>query len=272
MIKKQKSIWYLSAFFIFLIHMIPFYILVNIAFKSPTDSTSKWIPPIYLYISNFTNAWKSANLGSALINNILIVVCSVTFIIIFGASAGYPLARIKTRFNTVIYFFIVSCMIVPALTVLVPLYKFMVDIKAMNTLQGVILIHISFFLPISIFLYTGFIRTIPKELDEAAMIDGANAFQVFFKIILPLLKPVTATIIILTGVGIWNDYQFSLFFLQKRSVQTITVSLAQFFAQFESEIGWVAAGCLICSIPLAMMYLFLQKYFIKGLSAGAVKG
>ncbi len=163
-------------------------------------------------------------------------------------------------------------MIVPALTILVPLYKFVVDIGGINTRWAIILVHITFSLPLTIFLFTGFIGSVPRELDEAALIDGCNRFQIFFKIILPLLKPITSTVIILVGVGIWNDYQFSVFFLQKRDVATITVSLSQFFSQFQNDLSYVAAGCIIGMLPLAVLYMALQKYFIKGLSDGAIKG
>lgn len=114
------------------------------------------------------------------------------------------------------------------LTTLVPLYQLYVDIGAMNTYWGIVLLLVTFNMPITIFLYTGFIGSIPKELDEAAMIDGMSRFRLFFKIILPLLKPITATVIIMTGVGVWNDYQFSLFFLQKLNMHTVTVALSSF--------------------------------------------
>ncbi|WP_236687341.1 carbohydrate ABC transporter permease [Geobacillus sp. ZGt-1] len=127
-------------------------------------------------------------------------------------------------------------------------------------------------LPITIFLFTGFINTIPRELDEAAMIDGMSRFSLFFRIIMPLLKPVTVTVMILTGVNVWNDYQFSVFFLQSSESHTLTVALSSFFSQYVNNVGWVAAGSLLSSLPIIILYLFLQKYFISGLSSGAVKG
>ncbi|HEY4391917.1 MAG TPA: ABC transporter permease subunit, partial [Paenibacillus sp.] len=119
---------------------------------------------------------------------------------------------------------------------------------------------------------TGFINTVPRELDEAGLIDGSSRPGIFFRIILPLLKPITATVIIIMGVQIWNDYQFSIFFLQKVQVQTIPVALSKFISQFSNQINWVAAGCLIGMMPMAIVYLFLQKYFIKGMADGAIKG
>ena len=162
-------------------------------------------------------------------------------------------------------------MIVPSLTILVSLYKLVVDIGGIDTYWATILIQVTFFLPLSIFLYTGFLNTIPQELDEAALIDGCNRFTVFVYVLLPLLKPVTATLIILVGVFIWNDYQFSVFFLQKAEVQTFPVALSAFFSQYQNNINWVAAGCLIVILPAVGVYAFLQRYFIKGLTDGIAK-
>jgi len=113
---------------------------------------------------------------------------------------------------------------------------------------------------------------VPKELDEAGLIDGCSRYGIFLKIILPLLKPITATVIILIGVQVWNDYQFSVFFLQKKAMMTIPVTLSGFISQFHSNVNWVAAGCFMGMMPLVAVYLFLQKYFVKGMVDGAVKG
>lgn len=153
-----------------------------------------------------------------------------------------------------------------------PLYKFIVDIGGMNSYWSIILLHVTFNLPMTIFLFTGFISSIPVELDEAAMMDGMSRFGLFFRIIMPLLKPITATATILAGVNVWNDYQFSVFFLQSPEMKTMTVSLSSFFSQYTNNIGWVAAGSLLSALPIIILYLFLQKYFVSGLSSGAVKG
>jgi len=255
-----------------LIHVLPFYILITTAFKAEDDLSSKWIMPGYLYLDNFANAWREANLARAFLNNVTVTVLSVLFIVVIGSIAAYPLARRQTKWNKLVYLVFVSALIVPPLTILVPLYKFMVNIGGMNRYWGIILLHITFNLPMTIFLYTGFIGTIPRDLDEAAMIDGTGRFGLFYRILLPLLKPITATVVILTGVGVWNDYQFSVFFLQRPELRTVTVALSSFFGTYTSHIGWVAAGSFVAALPMTVVYLFLQRYFITGLSSGAVKG
>lgn len=268
----KKSVKYFLAVIISLFHIIPFYVVVSVALKADSDTSSKWLLPGYIYLGNFINAWKNAKLGSALVNNTVITVFTVLLVIIIGSFASYPLARYKTRLNSFMYNLFVSCLIVPALTILVPLYKLLVDMKGISTYWGIIITLVTFQLPLSIFLFTGFIGTISKELDEASLIDGCNRFSIFFKIIFPLLKPVTATVTILVSVAAWNDYQFSVFILQKSSTYTTSVALSGFFSQYTANISWTAAGCIISAIPATIAYLLLQKYFIKGLTAGAVKG
>ncbi|MGE5223508.1 MAG: carbohydrate ABC transporter permease [Omnitrophica WOR_2 bacterium] len=268
----KRILTYLVAFLICITHLIPFYLLINIAFKTAQDTSSRWIPPKYIYLQNFVQVWLQARLGQALLNTFIITISSVGLVIFVGVLASYPLARHTTRWNNFIYTLSVATLIVPALVVLVPLYKLVVEIHGINTYWAITLIHTTFFLPTVIFLYTGFIRTIPRELDEAALIDGCNRYEIFFRIIFPLLKPVTASAIIVIMLGVWNDYRFSLFLLQRRSVQTVPLVLSQFFSQFQNNLPLAAAGSLLSMVPMTLIYLFLQRYFISGLAEGAVKG
>jgi len=268
----RKALTAATGLFICVFHLIPFYILLNLALKNIQDRSSRWAPPDYMFLKNFADVWTQARLGQALANTLIITGCSVALVVLVGVLASYPLARFPTRWNNLIYTFSIAILIVPALTVLVPLYKLVVDIHGISTYWAIVLIHTTFFLPTVIFLYTGFIRTIPRELDEAALIDGCSRYAIFFRIIWPLLKPVTASVIILTMLGIWNDYQFSLFFLQKRAVQTVPLILSQFFSQYQNNLPLAAAGSLLSMVPMAVVYLLLQKYFISGLAEGAVKG
>jgi raffinose/stachyose/melibiose transport system permease protein len=270
--KRSKFIWNALTLLICALHFIPFYILVTTALKTAKDASSKWVFPSYLYLDNFAAVWKEANFGYAFANNLIIFVVSVTVIVIIGSISSYPLARYKTRINKIVYSFFVVMIIVPPLAILVPLYNLYVQMGALNTYWGIICLHVAFNLPLAIFFLTGFIGLIPRELDEAAMIDGSSRIGMFFKIIMPLLKPATVTVIILTGIHIWNDYQFSIFFMQKIRYHTITVALAKFFGQNNNNINWVAAGALIGASPIIIVFLFLQRFFIDGLASGSVKG
>ncbi|RBW71322.1 carbohydrate ABC transporter permease [Bacillus taeanensis] len=271
--KKKKQLLTILAAVVTLFHIVPFYILITTSLKAKGDFSSKWAFPDYFSLTNFTEAWEKASLGSAFINTIIITVVSAVLLIMLGSMAAYPLARRQTKLNKFVYFLFIAIMIIPPLTALVPLYKMVVNMGMMNTYDIAILNNVAAFMPLTIFLYAGFIRsTIPKELEEAARIDGASTLGTFFKIVFPLLKPVTASVLIIACVFIWNDYQFAIFFLQDKEMQTITVALASFFGQNQNNLSLVAAAALMAMLPMTILFLFLQKYFIAGLSSGSVKG
>lgn len=254
-----------------LIYLLPFYMLILMSLKHETDYTSKLIPPAYLSFENFIKAWNSANIFRGLINNTVITVGTILVVVILGAMASYPLSRYRTRLNTLIYTGIVSLIVIPNLAISVSLYRIMIDIHAIDSYWGMILVITAFQLPVVIFLYSGFIATVPRELDEAAILDGCSYVGVFFRVIMPLLKPTTATVVIFVGVAAWNDYGNSLFYLQTPEMQTMTLALSNFFTEYRQELGSMAAGCIINAVPVVIVFFLCQKYFIKGLAEGAIK-
>lgn len=268
----SKILWGILTILIGLFHFIPLYISINVAFKPKTDLSSRWMVPTKLYLDNFIFAAEKAKIFLAIQNSLIITVLSITVIVLIGGMAAYPLARNRSRFNDRILQFVLAVMMVPPLSMLVPLVTIMTRMGAVSSYWGIVVVLVTFQLPISIFLYTNFIRTIPGELDEAALIDGCSKFSIFYKIILPLLKPVTATVVILTGVAIWNDYQFSLFLLQAPKMKVVTLAVSSFFAQSSSNLGAAAASAIIAVLPVALMFLFLQRFFIQGMVDSAVKG
>ncbi len=271
--QKHKTLLTIVALLIALYHLVPFYILLTTAFKAKGDFSSKWIFPHQFSLDNFREAWEMANLGQSLLNTVIITFFSALLLIFLGSLAAYPLARRNTRLNKFVYIFFIAIMVIPPLTALVPLYQLVVDIGMMNTRTIAVLNNVAAYMPLTIFLYAGFIRsTIPKELEEAAKMDGASTLSIFFKVVFPLLKPVTASILIISCVYIWNDYQFAIFFLQAEEVKTITVGLSSFFGQNTNNLNLVAAAAIMAVAPMIILFLFLQKHFIEGLASGSVKG
>lgn len=268
----RKAFLGLLTVLIGLFHFIPLFISVNVSLKPKTDLSSRWMIPKELFLKNFEYAADKAKIFLAMQNSAIITFLSIGVIVLVGAMAAYPLARNRSKFNDRILQFILAVMMVPPLSMLVPLVTIMTRLKAVSTYWGIVLVLVTFQLPISIFLYTNFVKTIPGELDEAALIDGCSRFSIFYKIILPLLKPVTATVVILTGVAIWNDYQFSLFLLQSPKMKVVTLAVSTFFAQSSSNLGAAAAAAIIAVLPIALLFLFLQRYFIQGMVDSAVKG
>lgn len=275
MLKLKRKIWSwktLVAAIILLIHFVPFYILISVSFKKQMDLTSRWSLPRYLNLENFVLALEKGGLLRALMNTVVITVISVILIVMLGSMAAYPLSRVKRKTNKVLLSIILAVMMIPPLSVLVPLYKTMVGIGGVNTYWGTILVSVTYNLPISIFLFSNFIATIPEELDEASMIDGCSRISVFYKIILPNLKSVTASVIILTGVYVWNDYSFQMYMLQKKEMRTATLAIGSFFTENAANLNAGAAAALLVIIPPIILYLAMQKYFVQGMTDGAVKG
>lgn len=256
-----------------LIHIVPFYILITTSLKKVGDYSSKWTLPNYFTLENFQLAWDQANLGNALLNSLIITAIAAMLLVFFGSLAAYPLARQETKINNFVYILFIGVMVIPPLAALVPLYNLVVTFNLNNTHLVAILVNAATFTPLAIFLYTGFIKaTVPKELEEAAQLEGAGTLKIFFRVVFPLLKPVTATVMIITCVYIWNDYQFAIFFLQDVDVQTYTVALSRFFGENSNNLNLVGAAAMISMLPMTILFLFLQKYFIAGLAEGSVKG
>lgn len=272
MIKKLNfSYKSVLALIISIIHAIPLYITMVASLKSRRDFSSRWLLPKEIEWSNFSEAFKKADLGQSLLNNIVITFSVIAVVVVLGGMAAYPLSRNKTKINNLVLLFFLSVMMIPALTIIVPLIRLMNQLGGMSRLWGLVVVLSTYQLPLSIFLYKNFIDAIPRSLDEAAIIDGCSPFQSFRYIILPLLKPVTATVVILTGISTWNDYQFSVFLVHSKVVRNTTLAVASFFGQQSSNLNLAAAAAIIVILPTTILFLFLQKYFVQGMVDSAVK-
>ena len=253
--------------------IIPFYILIVLALNSPERifyEGNLFIPDFYF--GNFAEAAKMSKIDQAMLNSALITAGTLILTIITGGLAGYAMARFDTKYNKIAFAIVIGCMMIPGIINTVPLYTLMRKIKAVNTIWGMILVCSSLAMPSAIFIYTSFIRALPKELDEAAALDGASPFQIFWHVIFPIIKPATASFIILNGFGIWNNYAQAVFFLQSGSKHNVPQALSVFFQQFAGA-KWhlMAAAAVIAIIPVIVVFLIFQKQFINGLTEGAVK-
>ena len=256
-----------------LIVIIPLWVLISVAIKSAPDFLSNplgW--PHEFEWSNFTSAWDVGAIGQSLVNSVLITVCSLAGLVIAGSMAAYPLARSAGRVMNGIYFYFVIGLLIPAQIGVIALYRLMRDLSLISTYQGVVLIYIATSLPFVIFLYTGFIKSIPGELEEAARIDGASRLRTFWSIVFPLLGPVTATAIITSSFSIWNDFFTALLFLQDPNKQTLPLALFNFEGSYNNQWTLIFASITIATLPMVVAFLFLQRYFVRGITGGALKG
>lgn len=254
--------------------LIPFYILTVLSLNTPQRvfyQGNMFVPDFYL--PNYIEAWHQSQIGTAIINSAVITVFSLLIILALGGMAGYAIARFTGRFNRMVFAVFLGCMMIPGIINTVPLYTLMRQINAINTLWGMSLVCATLALPAATFIFTGFIRSLPKEIEESAIIDGCSWFSAFWRITFPLLKPCISAVVILNGFGIWNNYAQAVFFLQDRKKQNIPQAMSVFFQQFAGA-KWhlMAATAVIAVIPVVIAFLFLQKQLMKGLTAGALKG
>lgn len=254
-----------------LITVVPLGIMISAAVKSPAELASNpfgW--PQEFQWETFKRAWTEANLTRGMRNSLILTSVSLVLLVVFGASAAYPLAR-RTKWTPLFYFFL-SGIMVPFQLAMLPLYRLMKVLHLINTYAGVIFIYVAVSLPMAIFLYTGFIKGVNRELEEAAMVDGAGKLRMFWQIIFPLLKPVTSTVIIMNIMSLWNDFFMALLFLPKKEMRTLQLSIFTFVGQYNSKLHLVMAAVILSMLPMVTVFLLLQQHFIKGMAGGAVKG
>lgn len=269
----RKNQWwkYVISAIVIAVYLLPIYAVIMMAFKSPQDLSPRISFPKALYLGSFEKVIRNGNLLTALKNTAIITLGVVAVEVFAGCLAAYPLARNRNRFNRFVMNVVMSMMMVPALSIVVGMYSLLVSIKGISTYWGIIAVTAAFGLPLSIFLYRNFISAIPEALDEAAAIDGASVLQTFFHIILPQLAPVTVSVIIMKGIGAWNEFAFSLYVLQKPKMYNITLTIKQYFSESSTDLNAAAAGALLGTLPTILIYLALQKYFVKGTLDSAVK-
>lgn len=270
---QKKGYWwkYLLAFLIVAVYLMPLYVLLMQSFKGVSDSTMALSLPEVFLVENYTSIIKDGTMLRAFKNSGIIAVCTIVIEIILACMAAYPLSRNDSKFNGFIRNVFMGVMMIPPLTILVGVYTFLVGIKAINSYWGLILTLVAFGLPMSVFMFTNFISSIPRALDEASIIDGANIMQTFFYIILPQLKPIIATVTILHGVSAWNEYAYSMYIMQKPELMTITLTIKKYFSSVGNNYGGAAAAAVLAILPLTIIYLFLQDAFVQGQVDSAIK-
>lgn len=254
-----------------LIWLIPFYLMIINSFKTKQEIfTNPLKIPENFTFANYPEAFKELDFLKTLFNSLLITILSVVIIILFSAMAAYALERVKIKLSAIIFMVFVAAMLVPFQSVMIPLVSIFGRVQMLNQV-GIIFMYLGFGGSMSIFLYHGAMKSIPKALDEAAIIDGASRFQVFWKVIFPMLKPTTVTVAVLNTMWIWNDYLLPSLVINSPKTQTIPLKMFFFFGQYTKQWHLALAGLVIAILPVIIFYFVMQKEIIKGVADGAVK-
>jgi raffinose/stachyose/melibiose transport system permease protein len=252
--------------------LFPVYALITLAMKDSRQiADSPLAPPAPPTLANFGHAWSSASLGPALLSSTVITVISLLLLIVIGSTAAYCLARRAQGLGYGLYILFLLGIVLPFQLGMIPLYELVDGLGWLGTYHGMVLFYSGIQLPFTVFLYTGFIRALPQDYAQAALIDGCDHRQAFTRIVFPLLRPITGTVIILNAVFIWNDFFTPLLYLGGSGKETVPVRVFSFVGQYVSDYGLVFAGLALAALPVLVVFLLLQRFVIKGF-AGGLKG
>lgn len=235
---------------------------------------SPWAPPVELQWDNFARAWTKAHVGDYLLNTLIVVVPALLLTLIISAMAAYVLARFEFVGRRFLFYMFLSGMLFPVFLALVPLFNLVNQLKMLNTFHGLILVYIAYSLPFTIFFLTGFFKTLPTEIEESAIMDGANPYQVFFKVMLPMASPGLISMGIFNFLGMWNQYVLPLVLISDESKYMLSQGLAfMLFKQFyENDWSALFAAITIIMVPTLIVYITFQKQIQDGITTGALKG
>ncbi|MFN8531378.1 MAG: carbohydrate ABC transporter permease [Anaerolineae bacterium] len=261
----------IAALFLALFYLFPFAVVLMNSLKGRVEVLRDPLAlPRSIDFSNYADALVRMNFSTTFFNSLIVTVFSILILTVFPSMFAYYLARFENRVTKVVFILLVVSMIVPFQALMIPFASIYGRLNLLNNRWSLIFFYLGFGVSLSTFLYHGFIRTIPVALDESAAIEGANKFQIFWKIIFPILQPTTATIIILNALWIWNDYLLPslVLFINDR---TLPLSTYTFYGQYTSDYGVAMAGLILSITPVILFYIFMQRNILKGIADGAVK-
>ena len=273
---KPKTPWWLwiavAAIVVFC--LFPFYWMVNISLKTGADLTSGKAYPPSPTLRNYQSIFQNGDFTRALLNSAVISISTTVLALMVGSFCAYALARLRFKGKFPILALVLSITTFPAIAIAAPLFRLWSDVGIYNTWIGLIIPNLTFALPLTIYILVSFFKEIPKDLEEAALVDGATYFQAFRKVVVPLAAPGLATAGILTFIGVWNEFLFAITLTSSSSARPVPAAIAFFTGstQFELPLGTISAASVVISIPLIFLVLFFQKRIVAGLTAGAVKG
>lgn len=263
----------LIAILLALLFLVPFYFALINSFKSFGDlltDSAGW--PKSWHPENYVKAWRMTKFPYAFTNSLLITVFSNLGLVVISSMAAHRLVRHPSRFNRTLFGLFVASMIIPFQSIMIPLVKVVATLGISNSRLGIIICYFGFGTMLSVFLYHGYIKSIPREIEESAVVDGCSPYGVFWRIAFPLLKPMTVTVLLLNSLWIWNDFLLPLLILSSPDLRTIPLAASSFFAQYTKQWDLGLASLVLGVIPIILFFLAMQKHIIEGITAGSVKG
>ncbi|WP_379159928.1 carbohydrate ABC transporter permease [Paenibacillus sp. sgz5001063] len=256
-----------------LVFLVPFYFLLANSVKSYSEilSDSAAFPSVFQW-SNYTGAWKATDFPRAFLNSFVVTVISNILLAFLCSMCAYKMVRNNSRYNRILYAALVAAMVIPFQAIMIPLVQIVSSLGVMDSTAGLILAYLGFGAPMTVFLFHGFVKSVPIDIEEASRVDGSNPYSTFFRIVLPLMQPIIVTVIILNTLWIWNDYLMPSLILQDPVLRTIPIATYSFFGQYTKQWDLALPGLVLGITPVVIFFLLMQKYIIEGIAQGSVKG
>jgi raffinose/stachyose/melibiose transport system permease protein len=253
--------------------LYPFFLMIMSSFKSTAEIfANPFSFPAAPSLDAYQRAWGEGHLSDYFINSLVVTIGSVVIILVVGSLAAYPIGRYDFKGRDALYLYFLSGLMLPIKLGIVPIFLLMKTLGLYDTRLSLVLVYAASGMPFTIFVLSGFFRTLPKDLEDAARIDGANEWHIYLRVMLPLIRPALATVAIFNFIPLWNDFFFPLILIQSDELKTIPAGMASLFGSYQSDWAMIFAALTIASLPLIVLFLFASKHIIKGLTAGAVKG
>jgi multiple sugar transport system permease protein len=272
--RNARILLWVAVVLIMLFCLFPFYWLVNVSLKTGADLSSADIIPPNPSLDNYSSIFEDSNFTTALRNSVIVAGITTVLALTIGSFAGYALARLRFRFKFLLLAIILSVTTFPPIAIAAPLFKFWTDLDIYDTLIGLVPPFLAFTLPLTIYVLASFFKEIPKDLSEAALVDGATHFQAFRKVVMPLAAPGLVTAGLLSFIWAWNEFLLAITLTSSPDARPVPPALAFFTGsqQFEVPLGTITAALVVVTVPLVVLVLIFQKRIVAGLTAGAVKG
>lgn len=276
MTEKKKSLIIPEVVMILfaIVFLYPIILVFYNSLKSFSEVMANVIAlPRRLAFENYSYVWQYINYPQLFLNNMIITTVGVVGIVLFSSIAAYKLSRTKTKYSWLVYIFCITPMLIPFQTIMITLLKLAKILHLSDSIWGLSIQYWGFGASMAVFIYHGFVKTIPREIDESAIMDGASTFRMFFEIIFPLLKSVTSTIIVIDVMWIWNDFLLPLIMVNgSKSTKTLTLAAYTFIGQYITDWQYAMTAMVMAVLPSILFFIFMQKYIVKGVTTGAVKG
>lgn len=273
---RFDSSWllWIAVILIMLFCLFPFYWLINTSLKTGADLSGADVVPPHPNLDNYSSIFHNGDFTRALLNSAIISFTTTLIALVVGSFAAYALARLRFPMKYLLLAVILSITTFPPIAIAAPIFKLWTDLGLYNSYLGLILPDLTFTLPLTIYILTSFFRAIPRELEEAALVDGASYFQSFYKVVLPLAAPGLVTAGLLAFIFVWNEFLFAITLTSSASHRPVPAAIAFFTgsSQFEIPLGTISAASVVVTVPLIVLVLIFQKRIVAGLTAGAVKG